>query len=438
MASTNKKTVSKRITHEGAKASNISAKQELERTVMTCMLWENNFYEDGVSVADRIKDLVPKVSTKDIKEMAIKARNEQKLRHVPLLLVREMARSEKHRSEVADTLQRIIQRPDELTEFLSIYWKEGKTPVANQIKKGLAKAFKKFNEYSLAKYNRKNTVTLKDVLFISHPKPDNDEQQDIWNRLVKDELKTPDTWEVEISGKGNNKDSWVRLLSENKLGSLALLRNLRNMIEKNVPKTAIKNALNTMKIDRVLPFRFLSAAKYAPDLEPELEQLMFKSVIAEEKIKGKTVILVDVSGSMDATVSAKSELTRLDAAYGVAILAREICDDVSIFTFSNQLCKMAPRRGFALKDLMHNSQDHGGTAMGAAINATFGSESDIERMIVITDEQSQDAVPNCPKNVKGYIINVSPDKNGVGYGSWIHINGWSESCVNFIRELEKD
>src|SRR5215469_8191783 len=110
------------FTHEGAKGKRFTPEKELKRTLMNCLLWEDQFYEDGVSIADRIKLLVPQVEPKVVAALAIEAREQMKLRHAPLLLAREMARHEKHRVLVADTLARIIQRPDELTEFLAIYW----------------------------------------------------------------------------------------------------------------------------------------------------------------------------------------------------------------------------------------------------------------------------------------------------------------------------
>ena len=45
-------------TNEGGKASHISDLEELKRATMSCLLWEDNFYEDGVSIADRITSLV--------------------------------------------------------------------------------------------------------------------------------------------------------------------------------------------------------------------------------------------------------------------------------------------------------------------------------------------------------------------------------------------
>jgi hypothetical protein len=57
-----------------------------------------------------------------------------------------------------------------------------------------------------------------------------------------------------------------------------------------------------------------------------------------------------------------------------------------------------------------------------------------DRLIVITDEQSHDQVP-APRG-KGYIVNVASARNGVGYGEWTHIDGWSEAVIEYIRELE--
>ena len=109
-------------THEGASACTITAEQALRRTVLSCMLWEGEFYEDGVEIASRITELVPQVEAAKVAALAIEARKRMKLRHAPLLLVREMARHATHRALVAETLTRVIQRADELSEFAAIYW----------------------------------------------------------------------------------------------------------------------------------------------------------------------------------------------------------------------------------------------------------------------------------------------------------------------------
>src|SRR5215469_6038082 len=282
-------------THEGAAARNISTEHQLRRSVLACLLWESQFYEDGVEIAGRIAELVPKVEATKVAALAVEAREQMKLRHVPLLLVREMARHASHRRLVAETLERVIQRADELAEFVAIYWKDGRVPLSAQVKKGLAAAFPKFDEYQLAKYDRGGPVKLRDVLFLCHAKPRDEAQAAVWKRLIWGRLTTPDTWEVALSSGADKREAWERLLREQKLGALGLLRNLRNMREAGVDEALVLAALGSMSTARVLPFRFLAAARYAPQWEEALEQAMLKSVAAAEKLPGQTVVLVDVS-----------------------------------------------------------------------------------------------------------------------------------------------
>src|SRR5580698_9688795 len=189
-------------THEGAPAAILTPEQSLRRSVLACMLWENEFYEDGVAIAGRIRELVPKVAAEKVAALAVEARTTMKLRHAPLFLVREMARHATHRGLVAETLVRVIQRADELSEFVAVYWAEGRRPLSAQVKKGLAAAFVRFDEYSLAKYDRAGAVRLRDVLFLSHAKPVDAEQAALWKRLIAGELVTPDTWDVALSAAG--------------------------------------------------------------------------------------------------------------------------------------------------------------------------------------------------------------------------------------------
>jgi len=194
-------------THEAGPARNISTEFELRRSVLACLLWEKQFYEDGVEIAGRIAQLVPKVSAEKVAALAIEAREKMKLRHAPLLLVREMARHAPHRRLVAETLARVIQRADELAEFVAIYWKDGRVPLSAQVKKGLAAAFPKFDEYALAKYDRGGPIQLRDVLFLAHAKPRDQVQAEVWKRLVAGELTTPNTWEVALSSGADQREA---------------------------------------------------------------------------------------------------------------------------------------------------------------------------------------------------------------------------------------
>lgn len=421
-------------THEGAPARALMPEQELRRSVLACLLWEDGFYESGKSIADRIAELVPKVAAERVAALAVEARSQMHLRHAPLFLVREMARHASHRSFVRATLATVIQRADELSEFLALYWKDKKQPLAKSVQRGLADAFGKFSPYQLAKYNRDNPVKLRDVLFLSHAKPKDEAQTAVWKQLVDGSLAAPDTWEVELSAGKDKRETWTRLLTENKLGSMALIRNLRNMIEAKVDDTLIRTSLRNMKADRVLPFRFIAAARVAPRFLSELESGMLANLEGQASLPGMTIVLVDVSGSMDENLSAKSDMTRMDAAAGLAVFAREICESARVLTFSQSIVEVPAYRGLALADAVVTSQPHGGTYLGQAVSRV--NQEPHDRLIVITDEQSHDAVGG-PQG-KGYMINVASHKPGVGYGPWSHIDGWSDRVLDYIRAVESD
>ena len=432
MASVNKKVINRELNYEGVPAARINPKQQLERSVMSCMLWENEFYEDGQTISSRISDLVRVVSAPDVSAIAIKAKEDMRLRHTPLLLARELLRTKEGLKQIGNLIPKVINRVDDITEILAMYLSEKKgrsAKLPNQLKKHLGEAFKKFDEYSLAKYNGgKKTVSLKDALKLTHPKADSLEQSALWKRVLTGTLATPDTWEVEISSSKDKKASWERLLKEDKLGGLAMLRNIRNMREAGVSEAAIKKGIKGIKAGKLLPINFISAARHNPQFEDVIEQ-KFYECFTKDKIDGDTVILIDISPSMNVKLSAKSELTRTDVACSLAMVAREMFSDVRVFSFSTDCVEVPPRRGFGLRDAILNSQRSNGTMLGKAL----AQVPKYDRLIVITDEESQDPVPQ----MKGYMVNVASTKNGIGYGIWTHIDGWSDRILNYIIQHEK-
>jgi 60 kDa SS-A/Ro ribonucleoprotein len=426
-------------THEGAVAQKVSPKAELRRTVLTCLLWEDTFYEKGNDMAQRIASLVRANKAEDVAALAVEARSEMQLRHVPLFLTRELARRKGAGALVAETLERVIQRADELGEFVALYWKEKKQPLSAGVKRGLARAFVKFDAYQLAKYDRESAVKLRDVLFLCHAKPRDEAQAAVWKRLVEGKLEAPDTWEVALSARKGKKETFERLLEEGKLGGMAVLRNLRLMTAAGVAPKLIRERLEK-GVARALPFRLVTAARHAPKLEDALEAAMLKGIAGLAKLPGATGLLVDVSGSMNTALARKSETTRMDAAAGLAILLREKAEDFCIATFSDACVELPARRGFALRDAIVKSQDHSGTYLKRALTELHEKRDwqKLERVIVVTDEQSHDGI--LPAwTAKAYVVNVAPYKNGLSYGNgWTHIDGWSERVVDYIAAVEEE
>lgn len=430
MGTINKKV--REFTHEGAPAKNIDFVSQLERSVMSCMLWEDTFYEDGKLIADRISELCLKVPAADLSRIAIQAKEDMRIRHVPLLMAYNLTLTKDGLKHFGETAAKVITRADDITEFMAIYWREKKHPLAKQVKKHLGLAFAKFDEYQLQKYNGgSKAIKLKDVIKLVRPKPENETQAALWGRLVKGELATPDTWEVAISATKDKKSEWTRLLSESKLGGLAMLRNVRNMVQAGVDRDLIQKGIENIKPGKLLPINFIASANHNPQFEPALEMKFFDS-FSEETKKGKTVFLIDVSGSMDEKLSFRSEMRRLDVACSLAMIGREMFSDVRVFTFSETLAEVPARRGFALRDAITRSQPHQGTRLGTAVSE-LTSRIEFDRLIVLTDEQSHDRVPDVNG---GYMINVASNKNGVGYGAWLHIDGWSDKVLSYLVKYE--
>ncbi len=269
------------------------------------------------------------------------------------------------------------------------------------------------------------------MLFLVHAKPKDEAQAALWKQVADRKLPAPDTWEVALSGGADKRESFERLLAERKLGYLALLRNLRNMDQAQVDEALVREAILARRgAERVLPFRYVAAARAAPRFEPFLDQALMEAVLEGPVLEGRTIILVDVSPSMAVRLSARSDLTRMDAA---ATLASIVPGDVRVFSFSNEVVEVPARRGMAGVDAVIRSQPSNGTLLGKAVAHVNALPHD--RLIVVTDEQSQDAVP-APKARRAYMVNVASARNGVGYGDWTRIDGFSEAVLRYIREQE--
>lgn len=468
MAKTNKKAIDKRFDPDkdnalAGGAGLLSAKQSpealLRRSVMACLLFEDLAYAKGSTIAGEIKRLVHQVNLHTVAEIAIEARMVQKLRHVPLLLVREMARHQQlsnYPGLVRDTLAQVIQRPDEMTEFLSMYWSEGKTPLSAQVKKGLAIAFAKFNEYQLQKYNRNETVKLRDVLFMSHVKATDIAKDDLYKRLINNQLAIPNTWETRLSAGENKGQVFTDMIIENQLGALAFLRNLRNMVDAGVSATVIRQGFANLNPKWLLPVNYLAAVQAAPRYEPEIENLMLAGFQQVTKLPGHTVFVIDHSGSMNVSISTKSTLTRREVANAMAMVAEATCESVAIFVTAGNdkhVTKLVTSHngivngsGFALiKRINEVGRECGTNGIFTRqcleyILACYTGQEQPDRIIVFSDSQDCDHVNKIPKpfGKRNYIVDVSAHTHGVNYdGVWTaEIAGWSNFFIDYIAALE--
>lgn len=433
---TNVRKVSEPVfTHEGGKASKISKIKELERTVMSCLLWEDEFYENGESISERIMNLVAQCKEQEVIELIKKVKFDMRIRHCPLWMIVSLIKNGS--TGLGDLIASVCQRPDDMGELVSLYYKvnDSKSPLSNSIKKGIAKAFEKFDEYQLAKYNRNVSYKLVDLANLCHPK-----STDAIKKLIEGTLSTPETWEVGLSKAGqegtSKADVWNKLIADKKLPDMAFLKNIRGILESGVSKDIVTKRIAAINQKKLLPIDFIRAGQMNPSVENEVEQKLL-NFYDTPALNGKTAILVDVSGSMYGNNWVRNTQERDSYANALAMIGREACEHSDIYTFSNEVKMVANRRGFALKDVINNSQDHRGTYMWKALSEVNAKGYD--RIIVITDEQTQDNSSSCKLNGKVYIVNVATNQRGVGYNQNItHINGTSDRIYNYIEALENE
>lgn len=356
--------------YEGAQTFALDKRTELYSAVVTTSL-SDKFYENSNERLKRIQSLIAENDADFVARLAIYARTRMYMRSIPLVLAVELAKTRTGNGLVSKAVKGVVQRADEITELLAYYQmandrKETKklNKLSKQIQRGLAEAFCRFDEYQFAKYNRDGEVKLKDALFLVHPKAINEEQQTLFNKIAKNELQVPYTWETELSMLGQKsfaneqeKQSafcakWEELITSGKLGYMAVLRNLRNMIEANVSVDVMKEVClllsdrNAVTKSKQLPFRFLAAYREVKELQSglvpmvldALENAVQQSAMNIRGFDQNTSVLIacDVSGSMQKAISAKSKVLNYDIGLMLGMLLQSRCEDVQTGMFGDK------------------------------------------------------------------------------------------------------
>jgi len=479
--------------YEGARAWNMTLEMELYTAVVSSML-QDKFYEKSNKSLVRIRELIARVSPEFVAKLAVYAREKMYLRSVPVVLVVELAASGKSNSLLKNVIARIVQRADEITEVLAYYAirnerKNAKklNKLSKQVQKGLAVSFNKFDEYQFAKYNRPGDITLRDALFIVHPKAENAEQQLLFDKIAKDELQTPYTWETEFSALGKLKfdsaelrqaafgEKWTELVMSEKLGYMATLRNLRNMLETNMSAVAIDKVCSylsnpvSVANSRQLPFRYLAAYRelggvQSPAASRVMNALEKAIAISAGNIPGfekneRIAIGIDFSGSMQSAVSAKSKIMNYEVGALLAMMLQSRVYDVMTYIFGeNWKLINFPQTGILSNtdSLVNRIGEVGHSTNGYLVLRDLCKRRMVmERVMIFTDCQmwnsnsysAEEFAPYWKKyknevapNAKLYLFDLA------GYGQTpVDLNtedvymiaGWSDKIFNVLAAIER-
>lgn len=470
-------------------------KAKLMTQVMTCFFGEKKFY-GGTAHNDAIVKGVRAMLNHDPKFVAnlgVYAREVLHLRSVAHVIAAELANHPNGKQYAREAISSIVERPDDMTEifayFLAAFAPAQQKPspykarppkgvgrglakhvnkkVPNSMKKGLADAFKRFDEFSLQKYNgsarQEKGVKLRDIYLVSHPSPNNQEQWQLWQRLLADELATPVTWETQLSERGNTREVWEELIAERKVGYMAALRNLRNMVQsgaRNIDEI-YDYLMNPVAVARSkqLPFRFLSAFKMAQGegwgtsrTIQALETALKISAQNIKKLPGKTFFAADASGSMHMyPISAKSIIKPSDIAVLLMAIGNYISDEAitSVFATSFKPWPVSMDSGILANASSFNHADVGaGTNGHLPVEYLLKNKIKVDRIVMFSDNMVNPCLKNAMTTLQQYRREVNPDVwvhavdlMGTGVQQYVGprvnlITGWSEKVLDFIRLAE--
>jgi hypothetical protein len=502
-------TVPSGVTHEGAPGFARDSKSELFLLAVSHM-GDGSFYESQPERDRRFRTLVHGVAMADPEWMARFVpwlRDSANMRTASVVAAAEAAKAllidEKPggRQIVASALK----RADEPGELLAYWHSRYGRVIPKPVKRGLADAVARlYDEYALLKYDTaSHGYRFGDVIDLVHPSPragwqgelfkhaidrrhGNGEAAEIsplpmvaaqqWLRsesarnptilLDPDALKRAGmTWEDALSLAGSKLDKaalWTSLIPS--MGYMALLRNLRNFDQAGVSDEVAQQVAarladpEQVARSRQFPFRFLSAYRAVPSLRWSypLEKALNASLASIPALKGRTLVLIDTSTSMNATLSGgDGTMLRWDAAvlFGAALAHR--CGQADVVSFSGRSYYHEPqvakarafplRAGESLLRTLERWQGDGyflggGTDTALALTAAFAGH---DRVVIVTDEQAasngNEVSAAIPPKVPLYTWNISGEKYGhapSGSGNRHTFGGFTDSAFRLIPMLE--
>lgn len=446
----------------GHNAYKMQDKDKLVTQVLTSLFNEDKFYGDNSIDIVKTIDKMVEVDPRFIANLCIYARKEMHLRTISHVLLAALAKSKVGKPYVRKTMDKAIERVDDMTETLAYYINTYGKPIPNSMKKGIADKLITFDEYQLAKYNRSNSIKLKDLLCLVHPKAKNEDQNNMFKRLLEDKLETPITWETQLSRRGNKKEVWEELIEDNRLGYMAMVRNLRNIIKSdisNIDKVYdfLADEGNVLR-NKLLPFRYYSAYSTLNNeglgtskIFDALETAIKHSTRNINKLSGKTLISADVSGSMNNYISRKSDVTCAEIALVMMSIANYICEETITTTFDTKLYnKNLSTKNGIIANANSIKVNGGGTDISLPIKHLLKNEIFVDRIIILSDNEINYGYGVvCQKYVEEYKRKINPnvwvhaiDMQGYGtqqfYGERVNIiAGWSEKILDFIYQVEE-
>ena len=487
----------------GHVAYRLDARDRLMSYVLTSFVNEPKYYGDNT---DELVTLAKELAATDglfVAQLAVYARTVMNMRSSSHLLLATLAHEVKGEQYVRRAVRTAVVRGDDVTEMLAAYFAlfPGE-PLPNSLRRGLRDALDRMSDYELAKYRMADRpVKMADAVKLCHTR-----RREATRALLAGELGKPTSWETELSAHGNTTETWEMLLAQDKVPYMALLRNLRNLLEANPAglDAALERLADPRMVaaSRQLPFRFWSAYRAVEDMgrratytlgarfsnrmlaeqlfalfgrthQPYMEsrtesfdpgnkalaalsRALDASVANYPKLPGRTLVAVDMSGSMYCQLSGMGSVRYVDVAALLAACLVHLSDSCVVYAFSNDAERVPVMAGATVLDTMRLFNGHGGcTNMESVFLKAALEHVDVDRMVFLSDNEvnrgySQRSGKQCLQ------VNLEAYRRAVSHRVWLHAvdlagygttqfsgvdttftAGWSEKVLNFILLAEQ-
>lgn len=433
------------VNREGNIAYDLSNEEKLVSLILTSLL-KDQFYRSGEQSLQELVNLVQNVSPEFAAKCAIFARHKFGIRsvsHVIGALLPNLVKGQpicynKKKDPIfpRDFVRNIVRRPDDMLEIMSFHFllKDKDEAIPNSLKRGLADAFDKFDNYQIAKYRGETRdFKLIDLVRLVHPVPRPNNAAAL-KALVEGNLVSNDTWESELTRTGQQAKSeeeklalksevWKDLIFNRKIGYMALLRNIRNIIQQADEDTKVLawtllQDKELIKNSLIFPYRFAVAAKQINNawwntafnnaIKIALDNVPF--------LPGKNLIVCDVSKSMQSGGQNSLSPQEISGIFAAQIACKSPCD---IIAFGTTAAYINPQ----FRDILSAGKSI--TVLGNKHNVGWSTNIDSVFELLIKDHKAYDR------------IMVFTDMQVNTYSSYVNSGQPTQNVLNRYKKITK-
>lgn len=435
------------VNKQGYKAYSVDDELRLIAMLNTIKL-EPQFYRSENDTMRELRDLIERIGLKDpyfvcqaIKYSRCMRDGMRSINHLAAALVSPFISGKDYAKRFYGPYNKKTQeggcifRPDDMTEIKEVYNALNEGTLSNAMKKGFAKAIEALDTYQLGKYR----TSVIDISNLVHPKSAlskavitvNGEKMKALDAIMKGITVSADTWEVANSEAGQmvakavkegkldkeeakavlakaKNDNWEALLKEKKLGILAALRNIRNMMTDPRPEVinslcellsnpeAIKNGMiQPYQMD--IAYEIINDEFYGSPYRKQVQEALIKGFELsipnlKKALPGKTLVMVDCSGSMTWQCYNGRSRMRSSAADKAGLLAAAIvkATDADVIQFGTSASYMSCDKSLDVFKLGKKiSTAHmGGTSIAAAFECARRAKKKYDRIILLSDNEA--------------------------------------------------